>query len=264
MWSACLRYVFTLPLMALIVWRQHGMQRIMTEIRKNTGQWILWSTVGFGLFYAPLSMASVYGASWFVAATWQITIVAGVLLTPLFGQKLPVKNLLMSCVILAGIVLLQFEYINQGEGQNVAAALFLIIVAAFSYPLGNRKMMSHCPKEITTTQRVFGMTLCSMPFWLIMSVVSYAQAGAPSMGQTLQSFIVALFSGVIATILFFEATSLVKNNPKQLAVIEATQSGEVIFTLLGGLLFLGDTMPTAVGFAGVAVVVVGMIVNSLI
>ena len=72
------------------------------------------------------------------------------------------------------------------------------------------------------------------------------------------------FSGVIATILFFEATSLVKNNPKQLAVIEATQSGEVIFTLLGGLLFLGDTMPTAVGFAGVAVVVVGMIVNSLI
>lgn len=264
MWSACLRYIFTLPLMALIVWKQHGMHGIMAEIRENTGQWILWSTVGFGLFYAPISMASVYGASWFVAATWQITIVAGVLLTPLFGQKLPVKNLLMSCVILAGIVLLQFEYINQGEGQNVAAALILIIVAAFSYPLGNRKMMSHCPKEITTVQRVFGMTLCSMPFWLILSVVSYVQAGVPSMGQTLQSFIVALFSGVIATILFFEATSLVKNNPKQLAVIEATQSGEVIFTLLGGLIFLGDTMPTAIGFAGVIVVVVGMIINSLI
>ena len=264
MWSACLRYVFTLPLMALIVVRQHGMQRVLEEIRKNKRQWLIWSTVGFGLFYGPLSMASVYGASWFVAATWQITIVAGVLLTPLFGKRLPVKNLLMSCVILAGILLLQMKHIQKGEGQGVVEALFLILVAAFSYPLGNRKMMEYCPTDITTTQRVFGMTLCSMPFWLILSVISYAQAGAPSMGQTLQSFIVALFSGVIATILFFEATNLVKSNPKQLAVIEATQSGEVIFTLLGGVFFLGDTMPTAIGFAGVAVVVVGMIANSLI
>lgn len=39
--------------------------------------------------------------------------------------------------------------------------------------------------------------------------------------------------GVIATILFFEATNMVKNTPKHLAIIEATQSGEVIFTLIG-------------------------------
>nr|WP_239683637.1 multidrug resistance efflux transporter family protein [Streptococcus parasanguinis] len=30
-------------------------------------------------------MASIYGESWFVAATWQITILAGLLLNPLFG-----------------------------------------------------------------------------------------------------------------------------------------------------------------------------------
>ena len=35
MWSACLRYIFTLPLMALIVWKQHGMHGIMAEIRER-------------------------------------------------------------------------------------------------------------------------------------------------------------------------------------------------------------------------------------
>lgn len=264
MWSACLRYIFTLPIMAVLVWKQQGMKAIICEIKENTGKWILWSTIGFGMFYAPLSMASVYGASWFVAATWQITIIAGVLLTPLFGQKIPVKNLLMSLVILIGIILLQINNIQQGIGEGVPMALGLIIVASVSYPLGNRKMMSCCPSSITTIQRVFGMTLCSMPFWLILSGTACVRVGLPSNGQILQSFVVALFSGVIATILFFEATNLVKHNPKQLAVIEATQSGEVIFTLLGSLLFLGDTVPTVIGFIGVGVVVAGMIANSLV
>lgn len=55
---------------------------------------------------------------------------------------------------------------------------------------------------------------------------------------------------------------MVKNNPRQLAVIEATQSGEVLFTLIGGILFLGDAMPTATGFAGILIIVTGMILNS--
>ena len=78
----------------------------------------------------------------------------------------------------------------------------------------------------------------------------------------MQSIIVAIFSGVIATILFFEATNMVKNNPKHLAIIEATQSGEVIFTLLGGILFLGDAMPAGTGFAGILVIITGMVLNS--
>lgn len=79
----------------------------------------------------------------------------------------------------------------------------------------------------------------------------------------LQSVSVALFSGVVATLLFFEATNLVKDNPKQLAVVEATQAGEVLFTLLGGILFLRDALPGPVGFLGVGIVVLGMILNCL-
>ena len=265
LWSASLRYLFTLPMMLIIVMKKKELAGVIQAIQKELVTWLLWSTVGFGFFYAPLSMASVYGESWFVAAMWQITIVAGILLTPVFGKKIPLKNLLMSGVILLGIGLLQVQHIENGMNHGMMQSLLLIMVAAVSYPLGNRKMMQHCAKDgLTTIQRVFGMTLMSMPFWLLLSGASVIKVGLPSCNQVIQSFIVALFSGVIATLLFFEATNLVKDNPKQLAVIEATQSGEVIFTLLGGCLFLGDKLPSAVGFVGIAAVVAGMIVNSLL
>lgn len=263
LWSASLRYIFMLPILWVIVQRQKGMKEISAEIRKKLVPWLLWSTVGFGLFYMPLSMASIYGESWFVAATWQITIVAGVLLTPLFGKKIPVKNVLCAVIILAGIFLLQLSHIKDLKTEGLLTALVLILIAGFSYPLGNRKMLQHSAPEITTLQRVYGMTLCSMPFWIVCSVYALLTHGLPSSGQVIQSLVVAVFSGVIATLLFFEATNIVKNNPKQLAVIEATQVGEVLFTLIGGILFLGDSMPSAAGFVGILVIVIGMVANSL-
>lgn len=262
-WSACLRYIFTLPIMYIIVWFKKGVGGTIKSIRQNLGQWLLWSTVGFGLFYAPLTLASVFGESWFVAATWQITIVAGILLTPVFGKKLPLRNLLCAVVIIAGIFIMQIAHFEKLQAGGFAKAFLLILVAAISYPLGNRKMMGYA-EGLSTDQRVFGMTLCSMPFWLLLSVFSFCANGAPSGGQMIQSMIVALFSGIIATVFFFEATNLVKNNARQLAVIEATQSGEVIFTLLGGIIFLGDAMPSGAGFAGILLIVVGMIANSMI
>ena len=263
LWSASLRYLFMLPMLWLLLRRQKAAAAVVKQIRCRPVVWLLWSTVGFGLFYAPLSMASCYGESWFVAATWQITIVAGVLLTPLFGSRIPVKNLLFSAVILAGIFMLQLPHLESMESSGSLKALALILIAGVCYPLGNRKMMAHCPAGFSTTQRVFGMALCSMPFWLLCSVYALFTHGLPSFGQVVQSVSVALFSGVVATLLFFEATNLVRHNPKQLAIIEATQAGEVLFTLLGGILFLHDSLPTKTGFLGIGIVVLGMLLNSL-
>jgi len=265
MWSASLRYLFSLPMLAVLVWRKGELTGVLSAIKKAPWTWLIWSTVGFGLFYGPLSLASIYGESWFVAATWQITILAGLLLTPLFGQRVPGKQLLMTLVILLGIILIQIPYFGSGLGSGVVRASLLILLAAFAYPLGNRKMMVHCKQDqLSTTQRVFGMTLMSTPFWLLLSVFGVADAGLPSAGQILQSLIVAVFSGVVATLLFFEATNLVKHNHKQLAVVEATQAGEVLFTLLGGCLFLGDRLPSLLGFLGIAIVTIGIIGNSLL
>ncbi|MGO5050043.1 DMT family transporter [Dysosmobacter sp. Sow4_B12] len=266
MWSACLRYLIMLPILALVLRWMPGerFRPVLDAIRARPAAWLVWSTVGFGFFYLPLTLASVFGESWLVAASWQVTIVAGVLLTPVFGKPIPVKNLLLSLVILAGIALLQLPHLRGNDVQGNCMALVPILVAAFSYPLGNRKMMEVCPPELDAVQRVFGMTLCSLPFWLAVACAAYARSGAPSGGQLAQAGVVALFSGVIATILFFRATDLVRGDPRQLALIEATQCGEVIFTLLGGILVLGDSVPGPASMAGLALILAGMALNSLV
>lgn len=263
MWSACLRYLFMLPMLAALFFFSGGMGETLREVRRRPWPWLLWSTVGFGMFYAPLTFGSTFGESWLAAATWQLTIVAGVLLTPFSGRKIPKKNLAWSCLILVGVILLQIPNMQQMELRTMFMTLAPILVAAFSYPLGNRKIMEICPKEISTLQRVFAMTLCSIPFWLILSAYAAWVQGMPSADQTIQSLLVAAFSGVAATVLFFKATDMVNGNYRQLAVVEATQSGEVIFTLLGGILLLGDAVPPEVGLAGILVIVLGMVGNSL-
>jgi len=266
MWSASLRYIITLPILALVLWRTCGFHRILAAIQRDLPQWLLWSTAGFGFFYLPLSLGSVWGESWFVSASWELTIVAGVLLTPLFGKRIPVKNLLCSLVILVGVGLLQTSHLAEGglTLRQMLLTLLPILVAAFSYPLGNRKLMAICTEEIGTMERVFGMVLCSMPFWLIVAILAFLRTGIPSGGQVLKCASVALFSGTIATGLFFHATDLIRSDPRQLAAVESTQCGEVIFTLLGGVLVLHDALPSGIGFIGLLLVVIGMIANSLV
>ncbi len=266
MWSAALRYLFMLPLLGclLLIMPGHRLRGVFTAIRQKPLSWLGWSTVGFGLFYLPLTWASVYGESWLTAASWQLTIVAGVLLTPLFGKKIPFKNLSMSMLILIGVLLLQVQNMTGGSFADNGRALLLIVIAAFAYPLGNRKMMAVCPEDMDSLQRVFGMTLCSIPFWLAAAGIAFIRSGLPTGGQAVQSLGVALFSGVIATVLFFHATDLVKQDQKKLAAVEATQCGEVIFTLLGGILVLGDSLPSLTGLIGILLIVGGMIANSLL
>ncbi len=264
LWSAALRYLFSFPILFVLLIRGHEYRPVFTDIKRKPMQWILWSTVGFGLFYTMLSAASVYAESWFTASAWQVTIVAGVLLTPLFRMKIPVKNLLFSSIILIGIFIMQVPKMQQSRWEKLVLPFLIILIAAFAYPLGNRKMMEVCENKLSVIQRIFGMTLCSMPFWILVTVAAYLRVGFPSEGQIIQSVGVALFSGVIATVLFFRATELVKGDPNQLAVIEATQSGEVIFTLILGVLLLNDSMPDAISFVGILFVIGGMVLNSLV
>lgn len=262
-WSASLRYLITFPIMAVLVWRKHGFSKIHNDIKKNIRFWLLWSTVGFGLFYAPLSFASDHGASWLIAASWQVTIVMGILMAPLFHKSVPIKNLAASGVILIGVFLLQAQSIVDFKWNTSLFTLIPILVAAISYPLGNRKVMSVC-SNLSTIERTYAMTLCSLPFWALLSTFGILNLGAPSLSQSFQALAVAVFSGVIATLLFFKATDLVKSNQKKLAVIESTQAGEVIFTLIGGTLLLGDALPDFWGAIGILLIILGMICNSLL
>jgi drug/metabolite transporter (DMT)-like permease len=275
-WSASLRYFFMLPFLLIIVLARGNIKGLVQHMKNHLTKWLLWSTIGFGFFYAPLCLAAESGASWLVASTWQITIIAGSLLVPFFytdvnknGQihkirnKLPLKGLAISFSILIGVLFMQVDYNAHVTLKDLLLGMLPVLIAAFAYPLGNRKMMEICKEEIDTYQRVLGMTLASLPFWVILSFFGVINAGMPSSSQLIQSLIVAISSGVIATILFFKATDLVRQSMHQLAAVEATQAGEVIFALAGEILLLEGAFPQGLSIVGIIIVIIGMISHSL-
>lgn len=276
-WSASLRFIFMIPFLLLIVVKRKNLRTLIEIMKEKPGAWLLWSFIGFGLFYAPLCFATVYSPGWLVAGTWQFTIIAGSLLAPLFYEtvrtatgvtkmrgKIPVKGLLFSLIILAGIALMQIEHAGQLSAKEVWLGIIPVIIASFAYPLGNRKMMVIADGRLDVFQRVLGMTLASMPLWLFLSIYGVTTVGLPSANQIFQSLIVALFSGVIATVLFFKATDMVKDNMQQLASVEATQSMEVLFALVGEVLFLSIAFPSLMSWMGIMLVVIGMVLHSYI
>lgn len=138
-----------------------------------------------------------------------------------------------------------------------------VLVATFAYPLGNRKMMSLCNGRLDTFQRILGMTIASLPFWLILSALAIWKAGLPSGGQVTQSFVVAVCSGVIATTLFFIATNRVRHHQGKLASVEATQSTQVLFVMAGEAIFLSSPLPTGIAAVGILLIIAGIIGHTL-
>ena len=276
LYSASLRYIFTLPILAFIMIINKQSKPVFLAIKEQPIKWFLWSFVGFGFFYAPLSFASSYGPSWLVAGTWQVTIVAGALMSPLFytkviedggerfvRNKIPVKSLLMSLFILVGVGLMQIEQSTRLSPVEMMLGTLPVIIAAFAYPLGNRKMIEVVNGQLTTLQRIFGMTLCSMPFWILLFIIGFVKTGMPAQQQIFQSLIVAVFTGIIATSLFFKAMDLVSGDMRRMAIIESTQSGAVLWTILGGILVFGNTIPANLSIVGLCFIVIGMIANRL-
>ncbi|MEK5330213.1 DMT family transporter [Lysinibacillus sp. FSL W8-0992] len=271
LWSASLRYFFMLPFLLAIVFYRKGFSQLTNEMKSRPVAWLLWSFVGFVLFYAPITFAAAFGPGWLVSGTWQFTIVAGVLLAPLFvtviagktvRQKIPLISLLISCVILAGILLIQVPQAQSVPTKNLLLGILPVVVAAFAYPLGNRKMMEVCGGRVDTFQRVLGMTVASMPAWIVMAIYAILTVGLPSLSQVLQSLLVGISSGVIATILFFIATDRVREHQGKLAAVEATQSTEILFVIIGEALLLGIAFPEPIALAGLGIIIIGMLLHS--
>lgn len=276
-WSASLRFIFMVPFLVLLVIRRGNLKELFHVMKEKPGAWLLWSFVGFGLFYAPLCFATVYSPGWLIAGTWQFTIIAGSLLAPFFIEtlqsangpvkirgKIPVKGLAFSLVILMGIGLMQIEHANQLSAKDFWLGIIPVIIASFAYPLGNRKMMAIVDGRLDVFQRVLGMTIASLPLWIILSIYGVSTVGLPSASQSIQSLIVAISSGVIATVLFFKATDMVKDNMQKLASVEATQSMEVLFALVGEILFLSIAFPSLISWSGIVLVILGMILHSYV
>lgn len=270
LWSASLRYFLMVPPLVIIVLIRGNIRPLLQHMKVHIWKWFLWSTIGFGLFYAPICFAAAYGPSWLIASTWQITIIAGSLLVPLFYSdegvryKIPLRGLMISLVILIGVIIMQIGQDSPLSSKDMIIGIVPIVIAAFAYPLGNRKMMALCKGQMDTYQRVLGMTLASMPFWILLAIIGLTTVGAPGFSQVTQSLVIAMSSGVIATLLFFKATDLTKGDIHRLAAVEATQSGEIIFALFGELIILNGIIPSSLAAVGMLLVICGMVMHSLL
>lgn len=265
-WMACLRFFLMAALLAVLVTLRGEWPLLLRELITSGPTWLLWSTVGFGVFYAPITYASTISPAWLQAATWQLTILMGLLLSPLLytdeRRRIPLGALATSTIIVIGVLLMQLDAAHRPHGSGQLWLSFvLILAAAIAYPLGNRSIMLHLERTgitLSVYQRVLGMTIASLPFWLLVAVGAYHRAGTPTGSEVVQSLLIALSSGVIATLLFFRATDLARAHATSLAAVEATQAAEVLFVLLGDVVLLGTPWPGRQAALGITLVLLGI------
>ncbi|HEY4583136.1 MAG TPA: multidrug resistance efflux transporter family protein [Lysobacter sp.] len=267
-WTASLRYLWTVPLMLpLMRGRWAPLWRAM---RAHPGAWLAWSGIGFVLFYACLSYAAASGPAWLVAGTFQLTVVAGMLCAPLLyrdaRRRIPPAALVAGLIAFAGVLLMQRAQAGGRLDAQAWIALACVAVSAFAYPLGNRGLMLHLERagiELDATQRVFGLTVASLPLWLPFIAYAQFEAGAPPLRQVWLTGGVALGAGIVATVLFFRATGLVRRDPVALAAAEAMQAAEILFATAIGALWLGEGWPSGSAALGAGLVVAAIVLFSV-
>ena len=265
-WLASLRYLFTLPLLAGVLMARRELDRTWRTFWDRPVPWLIWGTVGFGLFYLPITLAARWGPAWLIAGGWQLTIVMGSLVVPYVDRRpVPWRDMWPSLIILAGVGGAEWSA-RHTTGWEGAWALIPILIAAVAYPLGNRKMMQYTrslASSFSVYQRTFGMTLGSLPFWVATMLLGGFRSGWPTGGTVVAAAATALFSGIIATLLFFYATDLTRGDIGWLARIEATQSMEIFFTVLLASLLFSQQWPRPGQWAGLLVIMAGMVLHSL-
>ena len=124
-------------------------------------------------------------------------------------------------------------------------------------------MMELVGGRLDTFQRVLGMAIGSLPITILLGIYGFSTTGIPTSNQMLQGFLLALCSGVIATMTFFFATDLAKDNLALLELLEE-HAGTMVFTVLGEIIFLNGSLPGGLSLIGMIIIMLGMVANSIL
>lgn len=270
-WSASLRYFWMIGflwLLLMVAGKGRLLSSTLSLFRRHMVFWITAGSVGFGVFYALITFSSVYAPGWVVAATWQTTILATPLVLLAFGRRVPLKALGLTVLIFAGVLLVNLEQASEAGVAEVLWGAVPVLGAAFAYPFGNqlvwearlgeKRLVPHIdhPAMDDAVCRVLLLTLGSLPLWGVLLLV--VSPPPPSTGQVVQTALVALCSGVIATSLFLLARHQARTTA-ELAAADCTQSMEVVFSLGGEAVLLGHVLPGILGWSGIGLTMLGLI-----
>lgn len=269
LWSASLRYVFMVLFLIVVLAVSQGWSYVAETLRYFKRFWRFWllaGGLGFGGFYGLLCFAADFSPGWVIAATWQMTVVASLFVFQLFGRTFPARIWFFSGMIFMGVVLINTASVNTFELSAVVLGGLPVLVAAFCYPLGNQLVWEakrgHArlpdigsPLLNNAFAKVLLLSLGSMPVWLVLIIG--IQPPVPALGQILNTALVALLAGVMATSVFLFARNKAKSS-SELAAVDATQSSEVVFALIGGVLFLDTAVPGIAAYLGIGLVFLGL------
>ncbi len=134
-WSAVLRYAWMLLILVAGLWasgRTALLRDTFALYRRHLLFWTLAGSIGFGCFYALLCFSASYAPGWVVAATWQTTILATPIVLLLFGRRVPLRALLLTLVIFAGVLLVNLEQAASVPLRDVLLGALPVLGAAFA------------------------------------------------------------------------------------------------------------------------------------
>ena len=268
-WSASLRYAFMI--LFLMGWMvcTRGPATAIGLLAYFFRHWQFWGIaggIGFGGFYSLLCFSADFAPGWVVATTWQFTIIATLIVLRCFGKTFPARTWFFSAIVFAGVVCVNLSQVNAAEPRQLLLGGVPVLIAAFCYPIGNQLVWEagkgnrrlpdlRGPFLENPFHKVLLLSLGSVPFWLVLVVIT--SPPPPSSGQLVNTALVAFFSGICATSLFLFARSR-SRRASELAAVDSTQSSEVIFAMIGEILFLGSALPGGFAMAGVGSVLLGL------
>ncbi|MFK2823512.1 multidrug resistance efflux transporter family protein [Arcobacter sp. YIC-80] len=273
-WSATLRYIYMLLLLCIgfYIFKGYGyLKSLFIEFYNYFLFWSISGSIGFGVFYALICYVADSSPAWVVATTWQFTIIATLFILFFFGKKISKLTWFFVVIIFIGISLINITYISIDNITTQIFNIFLILIASFAYPIGNQlvwelqnnESLCQIRKDIirNTFSKVFLLSLGSLPFWLILFIV--LDVDKPSVNQYISMLLVAIFSGIMATSLFLYARAKA-NSSSKIALVDSTQSGEVLFTLIFEIIFLTVLLPSSIGIIGIFFTIIGLVGLSFI
>jgi len=269
-WSGALRYGYMILFLGAGIAIIQGLpffKAMIDVLYRHLLFWIISGSIGFGAFYALICFSADHSPGWVVATTWQLTIVASLFVLQGFGRRFPKKIWVWALVVFGGVCLVNLSHFEVSNLKPLFMGAIPVGVAAFCYPLGNQLVW-----EAKSGQRgvpkidglildnvfakVFLLSMGSIPFWVLLYLLT--DPGIPCPGQWMNTALVALLSGVVATSLFLFARGRA-DTPAKLAAVDATQCSEVLFALGGEVVFLGAALPNSIGMAGIFITGLGLI-----
>ena len=269
-WSACLRYVYMILFLVAGLSLFQGIKtpgRIFRLFLKHWKFWIIAGSIGFGGFYAQICFSADHAPGWVVATTWQLTIIASLVVLTGFGRSFPKKIWLFSFIVFFGVLMVNLSHVQMSPLKELLMGALPVLVAAFCYPTGNQlvweakngnKYLPNIKDPLLENpfNKVLLLSLGSVPFWVLL--VAITTPPLPSKGQLINTALVALFSGILATSLFLFARNK-SRSASELAAVDATQSSEVVFAMIGEILILGAPLPNGMALAGILLVFTGLV-----